>query len=229
MIDDNAPLIVRKTFERPEGDLVARYRGAPTSFVADAMGGRAAMDWRIKPLAGTPAAFAGVALPCHAGPGDNLAVSAATALAQRGDVILAATDAFAGAAVLGDLLLGMMRNRGVAAFVTDGLVRDLADIQAIAMPCFAMGITPDSPSRSGPGTVGLPVVIGGVAVAAGDIVVGDADGVVVVPRAQAAAIADALDRVRATEAAAAAHVKAGQDVSGNLAAVLEKPGIRFVD
>ena len=87
-----------------------------------------------------------------------------------------------GAAVTGDLLMYVARNRGAAGFVTDGLVRDLDDLETVGLPTFAMGVTPNSPQRRGPGSVGLPIVCGGVAIASGDMVVGDRDGVVVVPR-----------------------------------------------
>ena len=85
------------------------------------------------------------------------------------------------------------RNRGVAALVTDGLVRDLDDLETVGVPTFAMGVTPNSPQRRGPGSVGLPIVCGGVAVASGDIVVGDRDGVVVVPRARIEETLKSLD------------------------------------
>ena len=93
------------------------------------------------------------------------------------------------------------RNRGAAAFVTDGLVRDLDDLESVGLPTFAMGVTPNSPQRRGPGSVGLPIVCGGVAVASGDIVVGDRDGVVVVPRARIDETLKNLERVKAMEAA----------------------------
>ena len=88
------------------------------------------------------------------------------------------------------------RNRGVAGFVTDGLVRDLDDLETVGLPIFAMGVTPNSPQRRGPGSVGLPIVCGGVSIATGDIVVGDRDGVVVVPRAR---IEETLERSRARQ------------------------------
>ena len=98
-------------------------------------------------------------------------------------MLVVATGGYAGAAVTGDLLIGVARNRGAAGFVTDGLVRDLDDLETVGLPIFAMGVTPNSPQRRGPGSVGLPIVCGGVTVASGDVVVGDRDGVVVVPRA----------------------------------------------
>jgi 4-hydroxy-4-methyl-2-oxoglutarate aldolase len=103
----------------------------------------------------------------------------------------------------------MMKNCGVAAFVTDGLVRDTPGIRAVGLPCFAAGVTPNSPAKTGPGSVGLPVVVGGVAVASGDVIVADIDGVVIVPRPLVADTIGRLSAVRAAEADLEAKVKAG--------------------
>ena len=134
---------------------------------------------------------------------------AAVTEAEPGDVIMCANEAYTGTAVVGDLTAGMMRNKGIAAFVTDGLARDRAGIVATGLPLFAMGISPNSPAKNGPGQVGAPIVLGGVQVCSGDIVVGDADGVVVVPLAEADAVLARLHAVRAAEETAAAKVKGG--------------------
>jgi 4-hydroxy-4-methyl-2-oxoglutarate aldolase len=214
MIEDPPLLTVRRSFPRPSAAQLAALAAAPTGFVTDAMGGRGALEARIKPIGRTPAAFAGVAITCHAGPADNLALFGALAYGAPGDVMVCATDGFAATAVTGDLLLGMARNRGLAGFVTDGMVRDVAGIEAVGLPCFAAGVTPNSPARNGPGTVGMPVVVGGVTVEAGDIVIGDADGVVVVPRASADAVIARLAAVRAAEADLDARVKGGLELPG---------------
>jgi 4-hydroxy-4-methyl-2-oxoglutarate aldolase len=180
---------------------------APTSFIVDAMNGTGALDWRIKPLVGR--SLVGVALTCDCGPLDNLAFLAALAESRPGDALVVATGGYVGAAVTGDLLLGVARNRGAVGFDTDGLVRDLDDLETIGLPVFAMGVTPNSPQRRGPGSVGLPVVCGGVSIASGDLVVGDRDGVVVVPRARIAETLDSLERVKAIEAATLERVRAG--------------------
>jgi 4-hydroxy-4-methyl-2-oxoglutarate aldolase len=206
MIEEPPP-IVFAAVERPPAELVERFRGAPTSFVVDAMSGTGALDWRIKPLVGR--SLVGVALTCDCGPVDNLAFMAALAECRPGDVLVAATGGYVGAAVTGDLLIGVARNRGAAGFVTDGLVRDLDDLETIGLPVFAMGVTPNSPQRRGPGSVGLPVVCGGIAVASGDVVVGDRDGVVVVPRARIAETLDSLEHVTAIEAATLERVRGG--------------------
>jgi len=182
MIEETPPLVFGPAVERLPIAFVDKFRGAPTSFMADAMGGSGALDWRIKPLVG--ASIFGVALTCDCGANDNLALIAAVAESEPGDVLVAATGGFCGAAVTGDLLMGVARNRGVTGLVTDGLVRDLADLEALGLPIYAMGVSPNSPGKRGPGTVGLPIVCGGVAIASGDLIVGDRDGVVAVPRAR---------------------------------------------
>lgn len=211
MIEDPPLLTIRRNFKRPGAKKVDAFRGLQTGYVTDAMDGRGALDAAVKPIGGA-ASFCGVALPCKAGPADNLAPFAALELAKPGDVIICSTDAFEHTSVCGDLLLGMMKNRGVAAFVADGYVRDVVGIRAVGLPCFAAGLTPNSPARNGPGSIGLPVVVGGVAVGPGDIVLGDEDGVVVAPSALIDATIEGLAAVRAAEASLDAKVKGGLEV-----------------
>ena len=228
MIDEPPLLTVRRNFLRPSADQVAAFAGLQTGFVADALGGRGALAGSIKPVSAANA-FCGVALTCEAGPADNLAVAAALSMAAAGDVIVCAADAFANTAVIGDLVLGMMKNCGLAAFVTDGFVRDMVGIRAVGLPCYAAGVTPNSPARNGPGSVGLPIVVGGVAVGPGDIVIGDEDGVVVVPFARIEEARARLPAIRAAEAELDAEVKAGLLVPAFLQALLDGGRFREVD
>lgn len=228
MIDDPPLLDIARAIARPSLDVIAAFAGTPTSFIVDAMGGRGAMDWRIKPV-GQVRPVVGVALTCHCGPADNLALCAAVARCQPGDVIIAATDGFTGTSVVGDLLLGIAKNRGALGLVTDGLVRDQNDIEALEFPCFAMGATPNSPARNGPGSVGLQVLCGGLPVASGDIVVADRDGVVIVPRSQAPAVIAQLERVRVAEADMLAKVKGGLREVGFVAPLLASDRVRHID
>jgi 4-hydroxy-4-methyl-2-oxoglutarate aldolase len=168
-------------------------------------------------------------LPCHAGANDNLAAFGTLTVAKPGDVVLCATEFFSTASVLGDLLFGMMKNVGVIAFVTDGLVRDQQGIRAVELPCFAAGVSPNSPVQSGPGTVGLPIVIGGVAVGPGDIVIGDEDGVVVVPFNQIDTTIERLEGVKAAEADFDAKVRGGLKVPGFIQAMVDSGKFLDVD
>jgi len=209
MIENPPVLTIHRGHRRPDRALLEAFRGAATSHLVDAMEGRGAVDWRIKPLDAANASFVGPALTAHSYPADIFGMIGAAMEAQAGDVIMCANEHYTGTAVIGDLAAGMMHNKGVAAFVTDGLARDRAGIVAAGLPLFAMGISPNSPASTGPGQVGAPVVLGGVYVCSGDIVVGDADGVVVIALAHAEAVLVRLRAVQAAERTAEEAVKAG--------------------
>ena len=229
MIKDPPLLTIRRGFARPPAALVDSFRGVPTGYLVDAMGGRGCPGHSIQALLPDKVALAGIAITCHCGPADNLALGGALDVAESGDIIVAATDAFAGTAVTGDLLLGMARNKGVAGFVTDGLVRDIAGIEAVGLPIYAAGVTPNSPTRNGPGTVGFPVVLGDVVICPGDIVVGDRDGVVVVPRLEADAVLARLPAIKAAEQDLEAKVRNGLEMPDFVRSVLQSDKTSYVD
>jgi 4-hydroxy-4-methyl-2-oxoglutarate aldolase len=228
MIEDHPLLRIRRNFPRPTAEQVAAFAGLQTGYVVDALGGSGALDPAIKPIGGT-GVFCGVAVTCDDGPADNLATYASLTVVQPGDVVIATAHGFTRTAVLGDLLLGMLRNAGAAAFVTDGCVRDIAGIRAVGLPCYAAGVTPNSPSRHGPGAIGFPIVCGGTAVGPGDIVVGDEDGVVVVPFARIDEAIARLPGVKAAEADLDARVKAGLKVPHLLQTLIDSGRFQEVD
>jgi 4-hydroxy-4-methyl-2-oxoglutarate aldolase len=228
MIDDPPLLTLRRRFRRPTPAEIAAFAGMPTGFVVDAMGGRGALDHHIKPVC-EPRSFCGAAVTVDAGPGDVLAVFGALVVAEPGDIVICAADGFEKTAVVGDLLIGMMKNRGIAGFVTDGLVRDTPGIRAVGLPCFAAGVTPNSPAKTGPGTVGEPIVVGGVAVASGDILVADEDGVVVVPFGRIGETIERLRAVQAAEASLDAKVKAGLIIPDFIQTLIDAGRFRQVD
>ena len=206
---DEAPTIQTQDFTRPPPEAVQALRGTPTGFVVDAMGGSGALDFRLRPAIAEQYAFCGVALTCHTGPADNLALVHALAAVRPDDVIVAAAEGHTGCAVTGDLLLGMARNAGAVGFVTDGCVRDLVGLRQVGLPAWARGVTPNSPHRSGPGTVGFPVMIAGQPVCSGDLILADLDGVVVVPQARIAQVLARLPAIREAEARADESVRRG--------------------
>jgi len=217
----NPPLLtIHRGFRRADPALVEGFRGAQTSHLCDAMDGRGALDYRIKPLEPAQASFAGPAMTAHSYPADILGMFGALAEARAGDVLVIANDGYSETAVVGDLAVGMMRNKGVAAFVTDGLARDRAGIVATGVPVFCRGISPNSPGAYGKGTVGVAVTLGGVHVEPGDIVVGDADGVVVVPLARAEQVLRRLAEIRAAEAKTVQKVAEGLTMPGFMEPVL---------
>lgn len=205
----NSALKASRNIRRARAEDIATLAGFPVGNIVDAMGRVGALGFQIKPIT-TATRFCGSVLPVDAGPRDNLAPWAALKLAARGDVMMIATGGHMEASVCGDILIGMAANSGIAAVVTDGVVRDRSGIDGVGIPVFAAGVSPNSPQKNGPGSVGLAVVIGGVRVASGDIVCGDEDGVVVVPAAGVSEVIGQLWAVRAKEKKMEAAVKAGE-------------------
>lgn len=224
----NAALTIRRRFERTPEDRVRRLSDKPTGWIVDANGRRGALAHRVRPLT-RARRFCGVALTVHTRARDNLAPYAAIQYAQPGDVLVVATDGYEEASVAGDLMLGMAKNRGIVALVTDGMVRDIDGLDQVGIPVFALGLSPNSPFKDGPGSIGLPITLGGVAVDAGDVVVGDQDGVVVVPRARVDEVIALLDEVAAKEAKMEALVADGATMPPGFEALLAEKGVRFVD
>jgi len=221
MISEPPILRIRRGFRRPPPAVVAGFAGALTGHVADAMGGRGALGGAIRAIVEPKETMVGVAVTSQSGPGDQLGLAASLDLLDEGDILVAAADGFADTAITGDLLLGMARNLGARGLVTDSAVRDLAGLVAVGLPVYAAGVTPNSSTRTGPGNAGLPVVIGGVGVASGDIVVADADGVVIVRQDEAETVLAALSRVRAAEAVMEEKVASGLGVPDFVRAVID--------
>lgn len=225
---DTPTLTIRRDWPRPTAAELAAFAEAPTGWVVDAQGRRGALHHSIRALT-KASRILGVALPVLTRARDNLAPYAALAVAKPGDVLVIATDEYEAASVTGDVMVGMARNAGIAGVVTDGLVRDVPGLDAVGIPVFARGVSPNSPQKDGPGTIGLPVVLGGLAIGPGDLIVADGDGVVVVPRESIGAVGAGLAEVRAKEAQMDAAVQAGAARPGWLAERLARPDIRFLD
>jgi 4-hydroxy-4-methyl-2-oxoglutarate aldolase len=228
MTAEETALTIKRNFTRTAQKFVKQFMNLPIGNVCDAQERVGALDYRIKPVS-EMSQFCGTALTVDSGPRDNLAAWAALEIAKPGDVILITTGGHLASSVAGDLYVGMAKNAGVAGIVTDGVVRDLTGINDVGIPVFARGICANSPWKNGPGRVGLPIVIGGVNVNAGDVVAGDQDGVVIVARQNAAAVADGLKAVLAKEKKMEANVKAGMTVPGWLEEAYKVKGVRYLD
>ena len=134
-----------------------------------------------------------------------------------------ATGNYTGCASIGDQVSAMAKNAGVAGIVTDGMARDIKGIEEVGLPVFARGITPNSPYGKGPGKVGYPIEAGGRAVASGDLVIGDRDGIVIVPSAQIEQVANNLDAIRKAEKELAEKVAEGLTCFDNVREILAGP------
>ena len=141
---------------------------------------------------------------------DNLHLHSAIDLAAPGDVIVVNGGGDTSRALIGELMGTRAKVRGLGGFVIDGAVRDAADLGEMGMPVFARAVTPAGPYKNGPGRLLVPVALGGVCVSPGDIVLGDGDGVAVVPLAQAADVADRAEEIHRTETAKRAGYTSGR-------------------
>jgi RraA family protein len=141
----------------------------------------------------------GPALTVRTAPGDNLLIHKAIDLAQPGDVIVVDGGGALDAALIGDIMTSYALTRGVAGFVIDGAVRDTEELAARELPVYARGVSPRGPTREGPGEINVAISVGGTVVHPGDIVVGDADGLVFVAPAQADAVLAAVGNLLARE------------------------------
>ncbi len=231
MIEEPPKLTVRRPDRRPDATQIAAFRDMPTGFVSDALDGGAAMDLTIVPLApdALPAHVAGPALTAGNGPADIMATLAALAFLRKGDVLVAGVSGHQGCAAAGDRVSGMARNAGAAGFVTDGPMRDYAGVVAVGMPCWCTGLSPNTPFTTGPGSVGLPVSLGGQRVETGDMIVADRDGVVVVPFARIDAVIARLAEVQALEEALDAEVAEGRSAPDAVGEWLQSDVVRFVE
>lgn len=174
----------------------------------EAMGGRGALDSAIKPLEPTRR-LAGPALTVDAAPADNLVLHYALTKAHRGDVLVVDAKGFTEAGVWGDILSLAATAIGLAGLVVDGAVRDAEAIIAMGFPVFSRGLSIKATSKVRTGSVNTPVVVGGVRIAAGDIVVGDRDGLVAIPQAELEATLLAADARVEKEERLRAAINAG--------------------
>ncbi|MCE7791715.1 RraA family protein [Salipaludibacillus sp. CUR1] len=161
--------------------VINEFQAIPTTAVSDAMDGLNNLDPSIKPLK-EDYHMVGRALTVKTSPGDNSAVLKAIHAAEPGDVLVidAKGDTYRG--VAGDFVLGMAQTLGINGFVVDGAIRDLVDCKALNFPVFCKATTIAASEKNGLGQINVPITCGGVSVQPGDLVIGDADGVTVVPK-----------------------------------------------
>ena len=206
----NDPLAdIRRDFERVAPDTVMAASAYASSILADVAGRRGALDGRIRALA--PAMRAcGPAFTIEVRPGDNLMIHAAMAMAQPGDVLVIDGKADRGtAALMGSIMLNACRKLGFAGVVLDGSHRDTEELLELGFPVWSVGPNPNGPTKNVPGRINWPVSCGGVTVNPGDLVVGDADGVVIVERDKAASLLPLAGKKVADERKRIAEITGG--------------------
>jgi 4-hydroxy-4-methyl-2-oxoglutarate aldolase len=221
------PEIVR-TIQRADPADIARLGAAGVATVHEAQGRTGLLAPSMRPVYAA-ARVAGSAVSVLCGAGDNLMLHAALAVAQPGDVLVVATTAESTHGMFGELLAESCRARGVAGLVIDAGVRDTLELTALQFPVWSKAISAQGTTKTFAGCVNLPIVCAGAAVSPGDVVIGDADGVVIVPRESANAVAGAADARIVKEARTRERLKAGElglDIYG-LRDVLAQRGVTW--
>lgn len=171
---------ISDTIRRAPSELLARFQEFPVANLGDAMNRIGIVDAGILPM-WDGARAVGSALPITTVAGDNLALIEVLDLIQPGDFLTINAARYTDRAVMGDNLAQRYQAFGAVGAVVDGAARDRDIIRDFAFPVWSRGISPAGPFKHGPGAIGAPAAVGGVVVNAGDIIVGDSDGVIVVP------------------------------------------------
>ncbi|WP_394541896.1 RraA family protein [Pantoea sp. SGAir0418] len=173
--------LINRNIERVSALSVSQAAAFQAAILADVAGRRGTLHGRVKPLS-PQMKVAGPAITVEVRPGDNLAIHAALAIAQPGDVLVVDGKGDISCALLGEIMATQAEASGIAGIIIDGAVRDADALAQGSYPVFAAGLNPSGPTKSIPGRVNHPVSVAGAPIEPGDLVVGDADGVVVIAK-----------------------------------------------
>jgi regulator of RNase E activity RraA len=216
--------------EVTDPELVKRFSKLPAANVADCMGRLCALPPELSLKSSPLKRMCGVALTVKARSGDNLMLHQALNMAQEGDVIVLSNAGGRERAIMGEIMYRYLADfKKVAGIVIDGPIRDIDELAKVQCPLYASGTTPGGPFKEGPGEVNVPISIGGVVIQPGDIVLGDADGVIVIPRQDTAAL---IEKAEANTANDHAKVEKASDGSINrqwVTKALEDKKVEFIN
>ena len=213
---------------RPDPRLVAEFATMVTAHLSDSMERLYAAGAGLRPMHGG-GVLAGPALTVKTAPGDNLLVHKALDIAAPGDVIVVDAGGYADAAIIGEIMSRWAAHRGIAGLVIWGAIRDSQEIRGGTFPVYACAATHRGPYKNGPGEINVPVVVAGMSVHPGDIVVGDADGIVAVPLAIADRVLASAKAIRAKEAVVMREIEAGTLDRAWVDDTLRRKGYRLRD
>ncbi|MGF9711432.1 RraA family protein [Paenibacillus naphthalenovorans] len=218
-----------KSVDRINPEIIAGFKGIAASNIADVMGRFRAMDHAIKSVNKPGIHVVGSAFTVRTHPSDNLMVHKAMDLAKPGDLIIIDASGDMGHAILGELMCHYAKVKGLGGFIVDGPVRDLYAIAEMGFPVFARGGTPRGPYKEGPGEINTVISCGNVPVAPGDVIVGDDDGVVVIPSAEAQEVLKSARAVQEKEAATIQAIYDGKWDRSWIDAALQAKGCEVIE
>ena len=179
---DNIGFRVKKDFNRLPRDLIEQFKDFPAPNIADTMNRFFCVHPDIKMINQIEGVkLVGSALTVKTRVADNLMVYKAIDIAQPGDVIVIDAGGDMTHSILGEIMVNIAEKKGIAGYIVNGCIRDRGALEKMSFPVFAKGANPKGPYKDGPGEVNFPVCCGGVVVNPGDVVVGDKDGIVIIP------------------------------------------------
>ncbi|KAA0588413.1 RraA family protein [Azospirillum lipoferum] len=213
--------------QKASPDLVERFRKLPVANVSDSMSRMAAAGPRLRPMHGG-GVLAGPAITVKSRPGDNLMLHKAIDMAEPGDVIVLDAGGDLTNALIGELMVAHAERRGVGGIVINGAIRDAATLREGRFPIFAAGVTHRGPYKDGPGEINVPISIDGMIITPGDLMLGDDDGLVCVPLADAEAIYAGTKKKHDAETAQMEAIRAGRNDRSWVDAELKKRGVEYM-
>ncbi|MDB6454926.1 RraA family protein [Falsirhodobacter sp. 20TX0035] len=192
-----------------EPDIVEGFRAVPVANVSDVMERVWSAPACIRPVHdGTP--MCGPAVTVRAPPGDNLLVHKALDMAEPGDVIVVDAAGDLTNSILGEMMITHAIARRLGGIVIFGAIRDFDTLRTWSFPVFAAGVTHRGPYKNGPGELNVPIALGSMVIEPGDVVMGDGDGVITVPFAEARATLEAARKKHAKELAHMVDLQEGR-------------------
>lgn len=194
----NVGFRVFTAIQRPDKALIEKFRDVPVANICDNMGRIYSVDASIKPY--NNVRLLGPALTVKVPLGDNLMFHKAMEMAQPGDIIAVDGEGCMDHSLCGEIMMRTAMKRGIAGFIVNGCIRDVEALRDMDFAVYAKGVQPKGPYKNGPGEINVPICIGGQAVLPGDILVGDADGVVVIRPADAADVYEKASKHHSMEA-----------------------------
>ncbi|PPA70406.1 RraA family protein [Jeotgalibacillus proteolyticus] len=206
--------------------IVEQYNGVVTPHISDNLNRIHAVSSHLRPFHKS-GRLLGTALTVKTRPGDNLMVHKAIDLAEPGDVIVVDAGGDVTNAIVGEIMLRLAVKKGIKGFVIDGAIRDTAAFAEGDFPVYARGITHRGPYKDGPGEINVPVSIGGVLVNPGDLVVGDDDGIAIVPLDEAEKILELVKRQEISENNIMASIENGTIDRSWIDELLRQKGCEF--